>query len=206
MSYLFNDALRQRLQANVVAFADRRAPSDGLKHAAVAITVVDSPAGAAFLLTRRANKLNAHAGQFALPGGRVEPGETAIEAALRELDEEVGDDIGADTVLGLLDDYPSRSGYRITPVVMWAGGNVTVKPDPREVAKVHFVPLSQLAHDDTPEFGTIPESDRPIIRLNIANAKVHAPTAAVVYQFREVAIFGRDTRVEHLEQPVWAWK
>lgn len=206
MSYLFNDALRQRLQANVVAFADRRAPSDGLKHAAVAITVVDSPAGAAFLLTRRANKLNAHAGQFALPGGRVEPGETAIEAALRELDEEVGVDIGAETVLGLLDDYPSRSGYRITPVVMWAGGNVTVKPDPREVAKVHFVPLSQLAHDDTPEFGTIPESDRPIIRLNIANAKVHAPTAAVVYQFREVAIFGRDTRVEHLEQPVWAWK
>ncbi|MDA0664377.1 MAG: CoA pyrophosphatase [Proteobacteria bacterium] len=206
MSYLFNDALRQRLQANVVAFADRRAPSDGLKHAAVAITVVDSPAGAAFLLTRRANKLNAHAGQFALPGGRVEPGETAIEAALRELEEEVGVDIGAETVLGLLDDYPSRSGYRITPVVMWAGGNVTVKPDPREVAKVHFVPLSQLAHDDTPEFGTIPESDRPIIRLNIANAKVHAPTAAVVYQFREVAIFGRDTRVEHLEQPVWAWK
>jgi len=206
LSYLFNDALRQRLQANVIAFEDRRMQPTGLKHAAVAITVVDSPAGAAFLLTRRANKLNAHAGQFALPGGRVEPGETAIQAALRELEEEVGVDIGEETVLGLLDDYPSRSGYRITPVVMWASGNVTVKPDPREVAKVHFVSLSQLAHDDTPEFGTIPESDRPIIRLNIANAKVHAPTAAVVYQFREVAIFGRDTRVEHLEQPVWAWK
>ena len=206
MSYFFNDALRQRLQANVVAFEDRRTPADGLKHAAVAITVVDSPAGAAFLLTRRASKLNAHAGQFALPGGRVEPGETSVQAALRELEEEVGVDIGEETVLGLLDDYPSRSGYRITPVVMWAGGDITVKPDPREVAKVHFVPLSQLAHDDTPEFGTIPESDRPIIRLNIANAKVHAPTAAVVYQFREVAIFGRETRVEHLEQPVWAWK
>lgn len=206
MSYLFNDALRQRLQANVVAFDDRRTSPDGLKHAAVAITVVDSPAGAAFLLTRRANKLNAHSGQFALPGGRVEPGETAVQAALRELHEEVGVDIGAETVLGLLDDYPSRSGYRITPVVMWAGNNITVKPDPREVAKVHFVPLAQLAHDDTPEFGSIPESDRPIIRLNIANAKVHAPTAAVVYQFREVGIFGRDTRVAHLEQPVWAWK
>lgn len=206
MSYLFNDILRQRLLDNVVAFEDRRTQPDGLKHAAVAITVVDSPAGAAFLLTRRANKLNAHAGQFALPGGRVEPGETAVEAALRELEEEVGVVIGAETVLGLLDDYPSRSGYRITPVVMWAGGDVRVKPDPREVAKVHFVPLSQLAHDDTPEFGTIPESDRPIIRLNIANAKVHAPTAAVVYQFREVALFGRATRVEHLEQPVWAWR
>jgi 8-oxo-dGTP pyrophosphatase MutT (NUDIX family) len=206
MSFPFNDALRERLLANVAGFADRRAAPDGLIHAAVAIAVLDSPNGAAFLLTRRANRLNAHAGQFALPGGRVEAGETAVQAALREMHEEVGVDIGEDKLLGLLDDYPTRSGYRITPVVFWADGDVTVKPDPREVAKVHFVPLAQLAHEDTPEFGSIPESDRPIIRLNIANAKVHAPTAAVVFQFREVALFGRDTRVEHLEQPVWAWR
>ncbi len=206
MSYPFTDDLRQRLKANVSGFADRRAEPEGLIHAAVAITVVDTPTGAAFLLTRRANRLNAHAGQFALPGGRVEPGETSIQAALRELHEEVGVDIGDETVLGLLDDYPTRSGYRITPVVMWAGGDITVKADPGEVAKIHYIPLSQLAHEDTPEFGSIPESDRPIIRLNIANAKVHAPTAAVVYQFREVALLGRETRVEHLEQPVWAWR
>jgi 8-oxo-dGTP pyrophosphatase MutT (NUDIX family) len=206
VSFPFDDRLRQRLLANVTGFADRRAAPDGLTHAAVAITVLDSPNGAAFLLTRRANRLNAHAGQFALPGGRVEEGETAVQAALREMHEEVGVDIGEETLLGLLDDYPTRSGYRITPVVFWAPGDVVVTPDPREVAKVHIVPLAQLAHENTPEFASIPESDRPIIRLNIANAKVHAPTAAVVYQFREVALFGRDTRVEHLEQPVWAWR
>jgi hypothetical protein len=83
---------------------------------------------------------------------------------------------------------------------------VTPKADPGEVARIHVVPLAQLARDDTPEFASIPESDRPLIRLNIANAKVHAPTAAVIYQFREVAIFGRNARVDHLEQPVWAWK
>ena len=74
------------------------------------------------------------------------------------------------------------------------------------VARVHYVTLERLARDDTPEFASIPESDRPVIRLKIAGAKVHAPTAAVVYQFREVALFGRATRVDHLEQPVFAWR
>ena len=72
--------------------------------------------------------------------------------------------------------------------------------------RVHVVPLERLARPETPEFASIPESDRPLIRLNIARAKVHATTAAVIYQFREVCLFGRDTRVEHLEQPVFAWR
>jgi mutator protein MutT len=206
VSYPYGDMLRRQMQSNVTGFTDRRADPDGLKHAAVALTVVDSEQGASFILTRRASKLRAHSGQFALPGGRVEPGETSIQAALREMHEEVGVELGEEHVLGLLDDYPTRSGYRITPVVVWAGSEVAVKADPGEVAKVHIVPLAQLARDDTPEFASIPESDRPLIRLNIAGAKVHAPTAAVIYQFREVAIFGRNARVEHLEQPVWAWR
>lgn len=206
MSYLFDDELRRKIHTNVSGFPDRRVETDGLTHAAVAITVVDSADGAAFLLTRRTRALSAHSGQFALPGGRVEAGESTIEAALRELDEEMGVQLGAEAVLGLLDDYPTRSGYRITPVVVWANSGVTVKPDPGEVAAVFHVTLDQLAHADTPEFDAIPESERPIIRLNIAGSQVHAPTAAVIYQFREVAIFGRDTRVDHLEQPVWAWR
>ena len=206
MSYPYGDVLRRQMHANVSGFSDRRADPDGLKHAAVALTVVDSENGAAFILTRRASKLRAHSGQFALPGGRVEPGETSIQAALREMHEEVGVELREDHVLGTLDDYPTRSGYRITPVVVWAGADVAVKADPSEVARVHMVSLAQLARDDTPEFASIPESDRPLIRLNIAGAKVHAPTAAVIYQFREVALFGRDVRVEHLEQPVWAWR
>ena len=206
MSFTFDDALRRKIHDRVTAFPDRRVAPDGLVHAAVAVTVVDSRKGACFLLTRRTSGLRAHAGQFALPGGRVDPGESAVEAALRELDEEMGVTLGARDVLGLLDDYPTRSGYRITPVVLWAGGDVAVTAEPGEVAKVHYVTLERLARDDTPEFSTIPESDRPLIRLKIAGAKVHAPTAAVIYQFREVAIFGRHTRVDHLEQPVFAWR
>ncbi|NKB55896.1 MAG: NUDIX domain-containing protein [Alphaproteobacteria bacterium] len=206
MSYSYNDDLRTKLLANITGFEDHRVDSDGLTHAAVAVTVVDSRHGAAFLLTRRTARLNAHSRQFALPGGRVDPGETAIQAALRELHEEMGVELGEDSVLGLLDDYPTRSGYRITPVVLWAGGSVTIVPEPEEVERVHIVTLERLARPETPEFSSIPESDRPLIRLNIARAKVHAPTAAVIYQFREVGIFGRDTRVDHLEQPVFAWR
>ena len=206
MSFTFDDALRREMEARVAAFPDRRVAPGELTHAAVAVTVIDSRKGACFLLTRRTSSLRAHSGQFALPGGRVDPGESAVEAALRELDEEMGVALGARNVLGLLDDYPTRSGYRITPVVLWAGGDVSVMAEPREVAKVHYVTLERLARDDTPEFSTIPESDRPLIRLKIAGAKVHAPTAAVIYQFREVAIFGRHTRVDHLEQPVFAWR
>lgn len=206
MSYPFDDELRRKIHANVTGFPDRRVEVDGLIHAAVSVTIVDSADGAAFLLTRRTHALSSHSGQFALPGGRVDAGETSVEAALRELDEEMGVRLGEESVLGLLDDYPTRSGYRITPVVVWANSGVTVDPDPSEVAAVFYVTLDQLARADTPEFAAIPESERPIIRLNIAGSQVHAPTAAVVYQFREVAIFGRDTRVDHLEQPVWAWR
>jgi 8-oxo-dGTP pyrophosphatase MutT (NUDIX family) len=206
VSYNYDDDLRAKISENITRFEDRRVDDDDLTHAAVAITVVDSRHGAAFLLTRRTASLNAHSRQFALPGGRVDPGENSVEAALRELHEEMGVALGEDSVIGLLDDYPTRSGYRITPVVMWAGGAVNVVPEPGEVERVHIVTLERLARPETPEFSTIPESDRPLIRLNIARAKVHAPTAAMIYQFREVGIFGRDTRVEHLEQPVFAWR
>ena len=206
MSYTYDDDLRRTLLRNIKQFPNRQVESETLTHAAVAITIVDSRHGAAFLLTRRTKTLNAHSGQFALPGGSVDPGENAVEGALRELHEEMGVALDESAVLGVLDDYPTRSGYRITPVVLWAGGKVKVEAEPGEVARVHVVTLERLARPETPEFSSIPESDRPLIRLNIAGAKVHAPTAAVIYQFREVGIFGRDTRVEHLEQPVFAWR
>ena len=109
-------------------------------------------------------------------------------------------------MLGLLDDYPTRSGYVITPVVVWGPATVPLTANPREVASVHRIPLTDLEHPDVPELRAIPESDRPVISLPLAGTHIHAPTAAVLYQLREVAVAGRATRVAHFEQPVFAWK
>ncbi|MDN5748585.1 MAG: CoA pyrophosphatase [Pseudonocardia sp.] len=175
-----------------------------LKTAAVAITLVGGPDGLAFLLTRRAAAMRRHAGQWALPGGRADPGESAPEAARRELGEELGLHLGADAELGLLDDYATRSGYVITPVVLWAGAATDLAPNPEEVGEVHRVPLAHI--DVEPRFLAIPESDAPVIQLPLFGRYLHAPTGAVLHQFREVVLHGRHTRVAHLEQPVFAWR
>lgn len=162
--------------------------------------------GAAFLLCRRAAKMNRHAGQWALPGGRLDQDETPVEAALRELDEELGLRLGADSVLGFLDDYPTRSGFVMTPVVLWAGCDAVITPDPNEVAFAYRIGLRELCRPDSPRFVTIPESDRPVIQLPLSRDLIHAPTGAVLAQLRWVAVEGRiNERVDHYEQPVFAW-
>jgi len=191
---------------DVVAAIDgfpRRAVDPG-EHAAaaVAITLVDG--GEAFLLTRRATTLRRHAGQWALPGGRIDAGETPSAAARRELAEELGPTLGADAVLGLLDDYTTRSGFVITPVVLWAEHVDDLVPNPAEVGEVHRVPVAAL--DVEPRLLTIPESAAPVIQLPLLGRSVHAPTGAVLHQFREVVLHGRATRVAHYEQPVFAWR
>lgn len=162
--------------------------------------------GAAFLLCRRASRLNSHAGQWALPGGRLDPGETAIDAALRECEEELGLALAVDDVVGLLDDYPTRSGYVITPVVVWGGADPELRPAPDEVRAVYRIGLAAL-RDSEPRYLTIPESDRPVLQLPLGNDRIHAPTGAVLLQFRNVALAGNlGERVDHLEQPLFAWK
>ncbi len=178
--------------------------NDGVKAAAGGGTLTVEDGGLAFLLTRRAARLRGHARQWALPGGRAEPGETPGETARRELAEELGLTLGPDTELGLLDDYATRSGYVMTPVVLWAGDAPHLVPSPAEVASVHRVPVADI--DVDPVFVTIPESDAPVIRLPLFDGFVHAPTAAILHQFREVVLRGRPTRVAHLEQPVFAWR
>jgi 8-oxo-dGTP pyrophosphatase MutT (NUDIX family) len=153
----------------------------------------------------RAAGLRAHRGQWALPGGRCDAGETQIEAGLRELAEELGLALAPADVLGLLDEYPTRSGYLITPVVVWAGAKAAISPNPAEVASVHRIALDQIERPDAFDFVAIPESTRRVIRFHHAGRLIHAPTAALIYQFREV-LAGRDTRVTELEQPVFAWK
>jgi ADP-ribose pyrophosphatase YjhB (NUDIX family) len=168
---------------------------------------VDGTAGgAAVILTRRGSRLAAHANQWALPGGRVDRGETPLEAAIREIDEEIDLTVSADDLLGRLDDYPTRSGYVISPFVFWAGAGAEPAANPAEVASVHRISLRELTRDDSPRFVTIPQSDRPVIQLPVGGDLIHAPTGAVLYQFRAVAYDGSGTRVDHYEQPVFAWR
>jgi 8-oxo-dGTP pyrophosphatase MutT (NUDIX family) len=203
----YDDTLRARVHDHVSQFSRRPAPTDGHRPAAVAVVLVpDAEGRACFLLTRRAAKLRAHARQWALPGGRLDVGESATAAALRELHEELGLAAGEEHVLGLLDDYPTRSGFVITPVVIWGDSADTLVPNPDEVAAVYRVPLAELDAPDVPRLVTIPESDRPVIQIPLLGTLVHAPTAAVLYQVREVVVHGRATRVAHFEQPVWAWR
>jgi 8-oxo-dGTP pyrophosphatase MutT (NUDIX family) len=206
----FDDTTRRNIAGRCAGFARLPAsePAPALKRAAVAIVLVeadDSQSGTALLLTLRAAGLRAHRGQWALPGGRCDEGETPVTAALRELHEELGLALGPDDVLGWLDDYPTRSGYLITPVVVWANTRAGLSPNPAEVASAHRIPLDELEQADVFDFVAIPESTRRVIRFRYAGQFIHAPTAAMIYQFREV-LAGRDTRVAELEQPVFAWK
>jgi 8-oxo-dGTP pyrophosphatase MutT (NUDIX family) len=203
----FDEALRTRAGANLAGFTRRTHPPAERRPAAVALVLLpDGEGRACFLLTRRAERLRAHARQWALPGGRIEPGESAEAAARRELAEEVGLTLGPEAVLGVLDDYPTRSGFVITPVVVWGDGASELTPNPDEVMRVYHVPLDDLEGPEVPILISIPESERPVIQLPILSTLIHAPTAAVIYQMREVVVHGRPTRVDHFEQPVWAWR
>jgi 8-oxo-dGTP pyrophosphatase MutT (NUDIX family) len=213
----FSDDLRALIAGRLANFAViRQTDVADLKRAAVAIVIVplnetNAPGEtteAAFLLTARATNLRAHAGQLALPGGRVDLDEAIEQAALRELSEELGIVVAPAAIVGRLDDYPTRSGYLISPIVVWTPRGTVVAPNSSEVATVFRIPLTELRRHDAPEIFAIRESDRPVIRLSLPslNGHVNAPTAALLYQFREVALEGRPTRVDYFDQPVWAWQ
>ena len=167
---------------------------------------VDGTAGgASLLLTRRGGHLSAHARQWAFPGGRIDVGETPLEAAMREANEEVGLDLDEAHLLGRLDDYPTRSGYVMTPFVFWVADQDPIA-NPDEVASVHRIGFHELQRPDSPRFVEIPESPRPVVQIPIGGDLIHAPTGAIIHQFRAVGLEGLDDRVDEFEQPVFAWK
>lgn len=215
------EALRERLRQQLAAFPVRTLQHEGHRRAAVAVPVTHAGFGAglpgmpmherwsdapALLLTRRAESLRSHAGQWALPGGRIDAGETPEEAALRELHEEVGLALDAGAVLGRLDDYATRSGYLITPVVVWAGAARELAVNEAEVASVHRIPVNELLRDDAPMLDREHEADHPVLRMPVGRSWIAAPTAAFLYQFREWLLLGRPTRVAHFDQPAFAWR
>jgi mutator protein MutT len=214
-------SLQSRIRNHLQGFEVRSLAAPGLRPAAVAVAIIDEGPGAdlaglpqdpgwsqeaALLLTRRARGLSAHPGQWALPGGRLDHGETPEQAALRELSEEVGLSLDESSVLGRLDDYATRSGYVITPVLVWAESARTLCPNPAEVARIHRIPVREFLREDAPMLEHIEQSDRPVLRMPVADTWIAAPTAAVLYQFRELCLLGRPTRVAHFEQPVFAWQ
>ena len=208
MPYRFGSELRERLTANLAAFDRTSLQQEGLRSAAVNLVVTQhsSKDQACILLTRRPETMRRHAGQFALPGGRLDDGETLQQAALRELQEEMGVALGEDHIIGQLDDYPTRSGFAITPFVVWGGASLDVVPDPEEVARVFEIPFDELDGPAIPYLEPQEDHEHPILSAPLATIgdRVFAPTAAMLYQFREVAMNGRATRVAHFDQPHFA--
>ena len=213
--------LRERIQERLRGFEVRAVGDHAHRAAAVAVAVTEEGFGAtlpglpqhaawseraALILTRRAAQLRDHAGQWALPGGRIESGETPEQAALRELFEEVNLSLDATAVMGRLDDYVTRSGFVITPVVVWAGAARTMTPNPTEVQSIHRIPIDEFLRADAPMLAAGNDPASPVLRMPVGDTWIAAPTAAVLYQFRELCLEGRATRVAHFEQPEFAWK
>lgn len=216
-----DDALRQQIQNHLQQFQVRSNNDASLRRAAVALVVTDVGPGAdlpgfvqtdhwsseaALILTRRSAALRHHPGQWALPGGRVDPGETYTQTALREMHEEVGVNLSEARVLGVLDDFMTRSGFTMTPVVVWGGARLMASPNPDEVASIHRIPLREFLRDDAPLLDKAATSEHPILRMPVGEDYIAAPTAALLYQFAQVCLVGREIRVAHFEQPEFAWR
>jgi len=205
--HVFDATLRARIGSNLASFERQILPDPTLRPAAVALVITANEHNeACFLITRRSARLRHHSRQFALPGGRLDGNETVIEAAIRETHEEIGLRVKPADVLGQLDDFATRSGFRMSPIVVWAEPGQPLRPNPDEVEQLFVVPLADLDKPEVPVLREIPESDRPVLSIPILDTLVHSPTAAILYQLREVALAGRHTRVAHFEQPVFAWK
>jgi 8-oxo-dGTP pyrophosphatase MutT (NUDIX family) len=195
--------LRTRIATNLAAFERIALAHEGRRRAAVAILLSPHNNEPSYVLTRRALNMRRGAGNYALPGGNCDPDEDVIDAAIREVREELGVNIVREAVLGLLDDFVTLGGHVVTPVVLLSAEPLQLNPDPGEVHSAWFLPLSELDHPEAPRRIQHPDGGDPILRMFANRDWINPPTAAWLYQFREVALHGREVRVSTVGQPSW---
>ena len=137
--------VRRAVRGDAAVTPDMTRPSAALRAAAVLVPLVDRSDGLTILLTQRTAHLNAHAGQIAFPGGRIDPGDVdAAAAALRETEEEVGLPRRHITLVGRLDNYVTGTGFEVTPVVGIVTPPFPIVINPAEVAEAFEVPLGYV--------------------------------------------------------------
>ena len=188
--------LRNRISANLQRF--ERKAGGGQTAAAVAVVVMHGRQSHCVPVFQRSLALSRHAGQMALPGGRMHEGESPADCAIREAEEELGLALTPQDMLGALDDFDTRSGFTITPLVFWSeAGLSALKPSPQEVFRIFLLDLAVLR--DT--VAAAAEGASAAFSLRFPEFDMFAPTAAMLFQFTQVALNGRECRVADFYQP-----
>ncbi len=156
-------------------------PDDRMSPAAVLVPVTDRPRPGV-ILTRRPETMRRHAGQVAFPGGRVDPGEDVITAALREAEEEIALPRAVVSVIGTVDSYRTVTGYIVTPVIAVVPPDLRLVPNAAEVAAVFEVPLDFLLDTANHVEATVEWQghERHYYEINWEGHRIWGATAAMI--------------------------
>lgn len=158
-------------------FAERE-----LRPAAVLAAITERHDRPGFLLIHRPSNMRSHPGQVAFPGGKIDPGEDAVEAALREANEELGIHADDVTVIGASDTYRTGSGYAITPVVAVVPPDIELNPSPTEVAQWFEAPVDFVfdAANHTVHSGFWQGRERRYIEIMWQQHRIWGVTAGII--------------------------
>lgn len=157
--------------------------AEPLVAAAVLAGLVERPDGTTLLLTRRTDSLRRHAGQVALPGGRIDPGETPLQAALREAREEIDLDPSHVEPMGISTAYQTGTGYLVTPIVAFVSPRMALRPNPDEVAAIFEAPFEYLmnpAHHEQRSYVTAEGHTRHYYAIHWRDQLIWGATAGMV--------------------------
>lgn len=195
-------ALVGQVRARLAAWEHRETELPaGHRSAAVAVVLLDHRDEPHVLVIKRVPR-GVNPGQWALPGGRVEPRETSRDAVLREVAEETGLVVAQPDVLGRLDDIATGSGHVITPWVLAAAPGARPRRNPAEVASLHPVPVRRLLAEGVPRWRRTPTG--PLLQMPLRHDMVvHAPTGAILWQFAQVCLRGQDQRLDGVAEPAF---